>query len=237
MPDFIPRGDSDFARFAANFARKAAEAQETLGVSPQTITDLLEAEQAWASAHARASDPDTATRPVIREKCATRQALEARIRVNAHRARRILVSSEDELVCMGLRPRAPRRRQIPVPATAPELQIISTIGRRVRARVSNPATPLRRGLPVDVREIVIYTCVAETASDRFEDWKLRATSTRAIFNFDFPADLPVGTMVWLMTRFANYRSEMGPCSAAVGMSINHAGPSRGHGGLVRRRSA
>src|SRR5688572_10031623 len=181
MPDPLPRRDVEFAHFASNFVARASDLHEQLQLSPGELAALLEAQEDWAAAYRRVITPATATSPAVAEKRATRQLLETRIRPIAQRARALPDITDAELVTMGLRRRAPRRKAIPVPARAPELRIVSTLGRRITARVSDADSPTRRGMPRDVRNAVIYYQPGAAPSDRLEDWKLCRTSTRATF--------------------------------------------------------
>jgi hypothetical protein len=109
------------------------------------------------------------------------------------------------------------RAVIPVPAEAPELDILSVTGRTVRCRVHGTQAS-RRGKPEGVAGVAFFSFVGENAPTEPGQWKLEGSSTRTTFEVSFPQGQP-GDKVWLTACWYNPRLQQGPTCPASSTNL------------------
>ena len=112
----------------------------------------------------------------------------------------------------------------PPPGIAPELTVVSVNGRSVRVRMSDPAHPTRRRLPLGVDGATVLSYVGPVAPTIVPGpYKYEGGTARSTFDVLFPNDVAPGTQIWLVAFFFNERKQNGPACAPVGALINYGG--------------
>jgi hypothetical protein len=111
----------------------------------------------------------------------------------------------------------------PVPAFAPELTVVSINGRLMTVRLSDPANPTRKRMPLGVDGATVMSFVGATAPEDVFAFKYEGSTSRTTFDVLFPESAAPGTQVWLTAFFFNERKQNGPACAAVGAIVNYGG--------------
>ena len=124
---------------------------------------------------------------------------------------------------LGLNPRDVVPSPIPPPGAAPQLAVLSVNGHLVRIRLSDPASPARRGLPPGVKGAIVMSYVGEDAPADPSLYKMEGPVSRTNPAVLFPNTLEPGAKVWLTALWFNGRMQLGPACAAVGTNIGFGG--------------
>ena len=101
----------------------------------------------------------------------------------------------------------------PIPANAPDLNIVSTIGQKVTYTLRDPGNPNKRGKPDGVGGASIFYFVGDVHPATLSGWEswgnVGETNGTLIFN---AATVPPGSKVWLAAAWFNTRNQAGPVS-------------------------
>ena len=142
---FIPAKDADFLAFGSNYSTLIS-AQPLLYSLTVPIATLLATKQAaYAAAYAMAVDPTTRGGAAVLGKDLSRRDLEGYIRLTARTVQGAPGVTAAQRFALGLTVRGSGSKPVPAPATAPSLDIISAVGRTVKIRLHDAASPGRRG--------------------------------------------------------------------------------------------
>jgi hypothetical protein len=99
---------------------------------------------------------------------------------------------------------------------APVFNSPSVCGRRVTLRLRQEAGSMREDRLRGVSVAVVFAQIADQPSDDPGRWQFVALTGNPTVEVHFPQpELPPGTKVWLVARWANPRGEMGPASSPV----------------------
>jgi hypothetical protein len=123
-------------------------------------------------------------------------------------------------------PRSPRSR-IPPVEVAPNVVIVSAIGRVVRVRVENPEEGVRRR-PADATGAQIVRA-AGALPTTVDGWTMCGVWTAGTYDVVFPDDVASGTPVFVSATYLNARGEYSPLAEAAQTNLP--------GGQVRRVAA
>ena len=111
----------------------------------------------------------------------------------------------------------------PVPDFAPQLTIVSVVGRLVTIRLSDPAHPTRKRMPAGCDGATVMSFVGEEAPEDPRAYKYEGSTSKTTVDVLFPESVAAGTQVWLTAFFFNERKQNGPACTAVGTLINYGG--------------
>ena len=115
--------------------------------------------------------------------------------------------------------RASGTTPIPVPSSAPDIDIVSVSGRSVKIRLHDAASPTRRGKPPLVSGAAVFSFVGATAPTDPAQWKFEGNMTRTVVNVVFPGTVAAGAQVWITAFWYNPRAQQGPGTPAVGTNL------------------
>ena len=119
---------------------------------------------------------------------------------------------------LGLRIRDVEPSPVPVPDTAPVVEIASMNGWLARLRLREAGSE-RRGKPTGVIGANIYTFTGAEPPTELTDWVFEGETTRTIFDVQFPGTLAAGTKVWVTACWKNPRFQVGPASTPISMLV------------------
>lgn len=233
MPDFLPRADAAMLDFARNFTRIVEESHAVLNLPPEVVNPLGEANARFAEAMRRLASPATTTPLAFADKNDARAELENLVRAITRQLRGTPTVDGAMLQSLGLRPRAVRRRAVPVPDQAPDVRVLLAHGRRVTLRLS-PANSRRKGKPADAEKAGIFLFDFEPG-DGFRLPRLGSTAHSAIMShmvmppiftgrptvtIELPTSLSPGAMLYVVACWMNYRCQSGPMSRVSRVIVN-----------------
>jgi hypothetical protein len=216
MASFLPRTDGAFATWALNFRTLIGADPAMYGVTVDQSTQLLQLQQAYAMAYQEAIEPSTRTKGKILAKNDARDALKTFVRFLAKVVEGQPTVTNEQKVDLGLNVRK-NPTPVPPPPFAPDIDILSLVGRRLTLRLHNSQTVGHRRKPAGVKGATLFSYVGEAPPVRVDDWKFEGSTTKTVVTVDFAADLEPGTKVWVTCFWFNGRSESGP--AATPMSV------------------
>lgn len=118
-----------------------------------------------------------------------------------------------------------RPTPIPAPTIAPDLDVVSVVGRTVRVRLHATTTGSRRGRPPGVAGASVFSHVGPEPSANVADWRFVGNTTRPTFDVEFDDDVAPGAQVWLTAFWYNPRAQSGPSAAPVTTHVQYGGIS------------
>jgi hypothetical protein len=211
-PDFLPRGDSDFARWATTFATTLALDPTRYGVSEDDAAALLLQNQSFATALRAAIDPRTRTAPAVAGKTASRSSLALRLRQLARMIRAHPGVTDQERIALGLTPLITIAAPLGPPRSRPVLIARPLSGNRIRLRLRDDAASGHRGKPPGTVGAVLFLKVGGAMSASPSDYAYAGIVTTSIHTLKLAPGL-AGRDVWLTARWFNLRGEEGPAAA------------------------
>jgi len=108
--------------------------------------------------------------------------------------------------------RTPDREQTPapIPGTAPDLSIVSTMGRVVKIRLRDQAKPDNRGKPDKTQGATILYHVGEAAPSEVAQWVFLQNTSKTILDVEIPASVAAGSKVWFSAFWFNAKKQTSP---------------------------
>lgn len=97
----------------------------------------------------------------------------------------------------------------PIPADAPEIDIIATTGRTASLRL-HQADSTKRAKPTAVIGAAVFSYVGTSAPAEISAWQWQGNTGKTRTNVTFPASVPAGATVWFTAVWFNNRKETGP---------------------------
>ncbi len=209
---YLPTREAELLAWANNFATLIKSTPSAYGLTEPQAAAFETLNVAFANAYAVSKGPDRGP-----EATETKKQAKFAMIADARKLVRIIQSypgTTNELR-IGLQITVPdvEPTPVPVPPTAPLVQIVSVLGRTVRIKLKS-ATEDRRGLPVGVDGATVMGFVGETAPDDPMEWSLMTNTARTTVDVDFPLTVPAGSKVWLSAFWFNERKQSGPTAAA-----------------------
>lgn len=229
IPVFPQRRDSDLLNWSRVFAAAISAAPALYGLDAAQASAFAALQSAYASAYATARDPETNSKASVIAKNEARLNLlegengawELVPIVQAFPGTTDVMRSQ-----LGLQLADRHRSPVGPPSSAPDLSILSTLGRSIRLRLRDADHPDRRGKPDGVDGAVILYQTGETFAADEGTWMFAMLASRPVFEFELPWSVPAGSKVWLSAFWFNARKQAGPCatprSAIVGEGLRLA---------------
>lgn len=217
----IPTKDSLLADFSTNFNDRIVAHPTDYGLSAAQATAYTALHDPWIAAYsAVVAARDSGTRSS--SLCATKDLAKFNL---VRYARELYADVQSSLTVpnarkieLGVRVRsAPSPR--PAPATAPLIDVVSTVENTVKLRLHDAGDPHRRGRPAGVDGAAIFSFVGPAAPTSEADWHFEGNTTRTVVDVTFPAGTTPGSRVWFTAWWFNPRAQRGPSASAVGTNL------------------
>jgi hypothetical protein len=205
---FLPASDGQLLSWSINALKRLSEDAGAFGVSMQQLEAFQQAQEAYALAYHRATQPGTRTVCTVQGKNDARKRLKEQARLISRTVHGAASVSNEQKTLLGLSVRGERRR-IRRPSAAPGLWIEWTQGRLVRVRLGD-AEVTRRGRPPGVQGARVMTHVGDQPPETLSQWNFERNTTQLTYDLLFPPSLEPGTKVWICAAWFNPRSEEGP---------------------------
>ena len=216
--DFIPSRDANLVNWSLNLKTRLIATPLAFGISAPQAVNYGTLNDSFVALYTAAGNAGTRTPSGVLAKSQARRVLTD----NARMLSRIIqatpfvtaVQKSDLGLTVPVMP-----TPVPVPGTAPTLDIISAVGRTVKIRLHDAAAPTRRGKPPLVSGASVFSFIGTAAPSEQAQWKFEGNITRTVFNVVFPATVAAGAQVWLTAFWYNPRAQQGPGCPAVGTNL------------------
>ena len=220
MPkDFIPSTDAGKLAWTSNYATLVSAGPIPLGLTAGIATLLATKQALFASTMAAAIDPSTRGKATVFAKNAARKDLIAYCRLTARTISGNMSVTNATRLALGLTVPQAVIGPIPVPATAPDIDVVSVIGRTVKLRLHDSTSGTKRGKPAGVAGASVFSFVGAAAPSDSTLWEFEGNVTRTTFDVVFADSVASGAQVWFTAFWYNPRANKGPGSPAVGTNI------------------
>ncbi|HEV2295488.1 MAG TPA: hypothetical protein VGR35_16685 [Tepidisphaeraceae bacterium] len=110
----------------------------------------------------------------------------------------------------------------PRPATAPDIDLLSMIGRAMKVRLHDSTIEGRRK-PAGVMGAAVFSYVGDQPPENTALWKFEANTTKTVFDIVFPETLAPGTKVWATAFWVNAKLQSGPPATPISALIQFGG--------------
>jgi len=214
---FLPDKDADLLTWGNQFSAVATPAPIPLGLSAALMTGFNAVLANYDSALA-------ASAPGIRSKSTTAQKNFAKkaFRAAAGNLSKIVHGTpsvtDAQLYDLGLNVRAQ-----PVPRPAPQLppafDLVSIVRNTAKFRAHDASTPSRRGRPLGVATISVFSHVGPTVPAELTDWVLNGTSSKTTVDVAFDPMLPMGTKVWVCAYWSTATGLNSPACSPLAVTL------------------
>ena len=214
-----PTTDAGLLAHTQNIVALLGDSPEVYGETAAAVDAYAVVQGAFARKLEAATAPLTRTRVTVAEKQLA--AAELR-RATAQLAKRVAgFPGITDALLIGLGMAPPRRpTPVPVPAGAPDIDLVAVVGNTLMLRLHDAATAGRRGLPPRVAGATLFVHVGTTAPDGVgATWTYYGGTTRAACEVPFDADLPMGTTVWVTANWRNERDQAGPAARPLSATL------------------
>ncbi len=208
--DFLPTRDADLINWARGFSRLLNETPDAFGVSPAQAATFASLADTYTSAYALTQSNTTRTPSRILAKNKAKESLIADARALSKQIQSAPSVTNEQKAQLGLA--IPREAvRVARPKSAPQLFIMSTVGRCVTIRLCDADHPTKRGRPAGVAFATILTYVGNKAPADIGEWRFAGNTSKVTkHRVHFPASVPAGSKVWITAMWYNSRAEQGP---------------------------
>jgi len=216
---FPPGGEADLISSASNFDVKTTSAPTTFGLTAAQCTSFHSTLQSFITARTTAIDPLTRSPANIVAKDIAKASLVAAYRQLAGIVQRFPGTTNFIRSELGLPLRNTEPSPIPPPAFAPLIDVKSAVGRTLRVRLFDAASPTRRGKPAGVSGAAIFSFVGASAPAALSDWTFEGNTGRTTVEIAFPPTVVNGATVWVTAFWFNPRKQAGPAADPVSANL------------------
>lgn len=221
---YLPTREADLLIWAANLNARLAADSLRYGVSLTMQTDYAALFSAFSAAYTAANEDITRTPVTIQVKNTAKQNL-----LDGSNGIREIVdfvqgnpATTDEMRQeLQITVPDPTNTPVPVPSTAPVIQIVRASGTYVTINLRNAETPDSRAKPFGVAAAAVLTAFGPVAPDLSDKsaWTWQGNVTRPHeVTLEFPG-APSGMTVWITSIWQNTRGETGPPSQPISAQI------------------
>jgi hypothetical protein len=216
---FLPNKDADLLAWAQNFYAVANLAPTTYGLTAAQLTAFNTLVTSYQTALA-ACEPGVRNKAAVFTKNGVRANLKNSARLLAKLVEGTATVTNAQKATLGLNVRA-MPTPIPPPAFAPQVDVVSVVGRTVKIRLHNSETTDRRGKPAYVKGASLFSFVGPTAPTDPNAYKFEGNTTLTVMLVAFPETVAPGATVWITAVWFNERAQSGPAATPVSAVIQY----------------
>jgi hypothetical protein len=217
---FLPDRDADLLTWAQSASAFITATPTAYGLTAGIATSFASATSAYSTA-LEAVQPGVRSKMAVIAKNNAKEALKANIRNWAKIVEGTSTVTNAQKAQLGLNVRA-APSPIPPPSVAPNLDIVSVVGRTLKIKLHD-GSGTRRGKPANVRGASIFSFTGATPPASVDDWKFEGQTSKTVLDVPFPTTLAPGATVWLTAFWIGTRMESGPACDPVSVTFGSAG--------------
>lgn len=215
MPkSYLPGRESELLTFVNNLNAKISAGPEVYGLTIEQAGELAGVVTAFATAYQIANDPETRSPAKIEAKNNAKEAMLVVVRALVKVCQASPVMDDDKRAALGITIPDLDPTPVPVPELAPQMDVVSVVGRTVNLRLRNAATGKRKK-PTGVATATVLSYVGDTIPQTLREWTFEGNDTRLDTKVEFGDEFTPATKVYLTAFWSNRRGESGPACAPV----------------------
>jgi hypothetical protein len=204
----VPTKDSLLVPYATNFSSRVTTSPLVFGLSAGQATALSAVVNPYLAAAQVVSSPGNRSTSLVNIKNQAKTAMLPVLREMYGLVQANLSVADDNKLLLGVTLRA-EPSPIPVPGTWPGMDILSTIGRKVKVHLHDNTSETKRAKPPGVVGAVI-TSYHGPNPENPALYKWEGSTNRSTFEIEFPESVAPGTVVYLSAMWLNAKNESGP---------------------------
>jgi hypothetical protein len=216
--DFLPTNDAELLAWSANYSSLLTSEAASIGILPAQATAYAALHTAFAAALELATEPATRTRMNIAAKNDARVPLKAMARDLARIINAFPGMTNPQRIELGLNPREPEQTPINPPTDPPVLEVVSATGRILKVKL-HAVDSNSRGKPENVDGATVFSFIGSQPPADITQWVFQGSTTRTVFDIEFPPTVAAGAQVWLTAFWFSPRSQSGPACQPVSAYI------------------
>jgi hypothetical protein len=216
--DFIPSREGERVTYSFNFKERIVAAPTLYGLTADQATAYAALHDDFAEAYQAAIDPSTRTPAAITAKNTAMDLLIAKLRQLAGIVQKCPTVTDEQRVILGLPVRKTEPTPINPPTEMPVLEINERFGTVVQLKLHD-GSGSRRGKPAGVAGASVFSFVGPTPPADVEGWKFEGSTSKTLFDVEFPVATAPGTVVFFTAFWCNAKFEAGPGCAPVSAII------------------
>lgn len=219
--DYLPAREADLLNWSNNFDALITADPAAVGLDLAQATAFAALNATWAAAFATATDPSTRGPSATVAKLTAKDAMTENARFLAGIVQAAPGVTAQQIFDLGLTVRDTEPTPVPVPVSAPGIEIISSVGRAVRIRLRDVLNPDSRAKPDGVVSAAVMSFLGSDppAPTDMAAWTFEGVTTRTLTNINFDPTVPSGATAWLTAVWYNTTGESGPPTAPVSVQI------------------
>lgn len=214
---FLSVSDAGLLAWTVNFNTLISADPAAYGLTAEQAAEYATLSDAYAAAYQTAVDPGTRTKGKVKAKNDARKALKDRARLLAKVIEGQVFVTDEQKIDLGLNVRK-SPQPIPVPDSAPDIDILSVSGRRVKIRLHN-ADNSKRAKPSGVAGASVFSYIGEVPPSDTAAWKFEGNTTRTVVEVDIDPAAQPGAKVYLTAFWFNPRAQSGPAAIPVTTNV------------------
>ncbi len=224
---YLNPSDEGVRNWADNFSsRISAEADPgVLGLDAVQVSAYAALQMDYDTKFTLATQPTTRGGATILAKNLAKKPLVSESRKLAMIVTNHPGVTDQQRYDLGLTVRDNEPTPVPVPSTAPTIDVKSMDGWTLSFRLHD-GDATSRAKPTGVKGATIFSYVGDEAPVDVEAWKFEGNITKTDSKVVFPSTLAPGTKVFLTAFWFNTRAESGPAAMPVSRLINYGGMSQ-----------
>jgi hypothetical protein len=218
MADYIPRPDSDFNTWQANFLNYVGANLATLGLTAADLTPLTSSQTDWSNNYAAHIAAQTAAEGALQTKKNTRDLYESSLRSLVRRIQGLPTLTDAQRAEMSISLRETPRTVTGVPNTRPVATVDTSQRLRHTISFTDETTPESRAKPDGVMGCEIWVKIGDPAPTDPDQLQFLGTDTRTPYIATYSGQ-EAGKVAHYMLRWVNTKGEQGPWSQTVSATI------------------
>lgn len=212
--DFIPNVDSELLAWAVSNSAKITATPLVFGLTAPIAVSYAAAVADFETKLAVVTDPQTKTRGATSAKNDSKRDLKAAAREWARTVNAFPSITNEQRIDLGLNPRTGEVSPINAPSEPPAMEVLGAIGRTLKVRV-HAINSERRGKPEHVQACVVMYFVGSQPPADITEWIYSGSSSRTVFDVEFPATVAAGAQVYLCAFWVSPRMQQGPACQPI----------------------
>ena len=217
--DFLPSREADLVTWLNNFQAKITAAPTIYGLTAAMATSNGTLTTAFTTAYAVANADATRSPMNVTLKNTAKRAVIGNVRMLSRLVQGTASVTPAQKQDLGLNPRDVLPTPVPIPPFAPDIDIVSVIGRIVKVRIHDSQSESKRGKPAGCASAGVFSYSGSLAPTDPAAYKFEGITTRTVVDIEFPETVASGATVWLSACWYNPRGQSGVSCSPVSVTI------------------
>jgi hypothetical protein len=223
VPTFPPTKEADLLTWSTNWSTKITATPVAFGLDAGQATSYAALHTAFASAYALVTSPTANSKANVILKNQAKEALlygpggawQLVNIVQAFPGTTDFMRGE-----LGLRIPDTEMTPVPPPDSAPDLSLVSQVGRVIKLKLRDRKNADSRGKPAGVTGATVIYSVGNDQPTSTAQYIFSSNTSRTTFDVEIPQTVLAGSRVWFTAFWFNARMESGPIASPVSVRVD-----------------